>query len=115
MIFPAIFLISMIGWSLTNLLVNGSIFDSLRNYLLVKSPAIAKLLTCMQCSGFWVGVLIGLLVYHGILYNILFYAVPIQDAWYSQPLTIFFHGVFISGVSVFINSILTFLHSFARN
>jgi hypothetical protein len=115
MILPAVLLIALIGWSLTNLLVNGSIFDPLRNYLLIKSPAIAKLLTCMQCSGFWVGVFIGILSYHGILYNIVYYVVPIQNAWYSQPLTVFFHGVFISGVSVFINSILTFLHSFARN
>jgi hypothetical protein len=115
MIFPAVFLISLIGWSLTNLLVNGSIFDSLRNYLLVKFPYISKLLSCMQCSGFWVGCLIGVLAYHQLLYNILYYVVTNQNTWYSQPLTIFFHGVFISGISVLINSLLVFFHSFARD
>jgi hypothetical protein len=47
-----------LGWSLTSLLVNGSIFDPLRNYLLVMYPFFGKLLSCIQCTGVWVGAII---------------------------------------------------------
>lgn len=47
-----------LGWCLTSLLVNGSIFDSWRNYLLVMYPFFGKLLSCIQCTGVWVGALI---------------------------------------------------------
>jgi hypothetical protein len=46
------------GWCLTSLLVNGSIFDPIRNYLLVVYPFFGKLLSCIQCTGVWVGALI---------------------------------------------------------
>ena len=47
-----------LGWCLTSLLVNGSIFDPIRNYLLVMYPFFGKLLSCIQCTGVWVGALI---------------------------------------------------------
>jgi hypothetical protein len=47
-----------IGWSLTSLIVNGSIFAPFRNYLLVKHPFFGKLASCIQCTGFWAGFLI---------------------------------------------------------
>jgi hypothetical protein len=46
------------GWCLTSLLVNGSIFDSTRNYLIVMYPFFGKLFSCIQCTGVWVGILI---------------------------------------------------------
>jgi hypothetical protein len=116
MIFPAILLTALIGWSITNLLVNGSIFNPIRNYFLVKLPIFSKLLTCMQCSGFWVGIFLGVLsIHYGILYNILFYIVLEHATLISSLIGIFLYGVFNSGVSVLINSILVFLHSFNRN
>ncbi len=48
----------LFGFSVTTTVVNGSIFDSLRNWALVKAPAIGKLLSCIMCFGFWIGVLI---------------------------------------------------------
>ena len=115
MLFPAVFLTSVIGWSLTNLLVNGTLFDSIRNYCIVKSPILSKLLTCIQCSGFWVGAILGYLAFSEIIYNILFYVIPNQGLWYSLPITVFLYGVFISGISVLINSLLIFFHTFARD
>ena len=47
-----------LGWSLTSLIVNGSIFSPFRNYLLVKSPFFGKLVSCIQCTGLWAGVII---------------------------------------------------------
>jgi hypothetical protein len=52
------FILLFLGWALTSLLVNGSIFDPLRNYLLVMYPFFGKLLSCIQCTGVWVGALI---------------------------------------------------------
>lgn len=107
------FIYSFIGWGITNLLVNGSIFDDIRNYLLVMHPKLGKLLTCMQCSGFWVGVLLGLFNFAGIIEN------PWSDFFQFQGetagkirhfieflLLIFTSGVWISGVSVVFNTLL---------
>ena len=44
-----------LSWSITNILVNGSILDKIRNYSLVKIKPLGKLLSCIMCSGFWVG------------------------------------------------------------
>lgn len=44
-----------VGWSITSTIVNGSIFDSLRNWLLVMAPLFGRLVTCVRCLGFWVG------------------------------------------------------------
>lgn len=47
-----------LGWSLTSLIVNGSVFAPFRNYLLVKHPFFGKLTSCIQCTGFWAGAII---------------------------------------------------------
>ena len=47
-----------LGWSLTSLIVNGSIFSQFRNYLLVKYPFFGKLVSCIQCTGLWAGAII---------------------------------------------------------
>ncbi len=52
------FILSGVG--LTNLIVNATIFDLIRNYFSEKSSFLNYLLTCMMCSGFWVGALISL-------------------------------------------------------
>ena len=45
---------------LTLIIVRGTIFHSLRDWLLAKRPNdIGYLFTCPQCSGFWVGLLGG--------------------------------------------------------
>lgn len=51
-------LILFIGWCWTTIIVNGAIFDQPRRYFLVKMPFIGKLLSCVQCTGFWVGLVI---------------------------------------------------------
>lgn len=44
------------GVGITNLVVNATILDSPRDYMSNKHPLIKKLLSCMTCSGFWVGI-----------------------------------------------------------
>ena len=45
---------------LTLIIVRGTIFHSLRDWLLAKRPKdVGYLFTCPQCMGFWVGLLGG--------------------------------------------------------
>ena len=44
------------GVGITNLVVNASILEGIREYMGSKSALLNKLLSCMMCSGFWVGI-----------------------------------------------------------
>ena len=101
-------LLIIIGWSITNIIVNGSIFDEIRIYLMVKNQMFSKLLTCMQCSGFWVGIGLGILSALDHIVN------PFCDllnpgSILYLPLTILAWGFLNSGISVIINSFIVFL------
>lgn len=56
-----ILLIILAGVGITNLIVNASILDIPRNFLSEKSNFMNGLINCMMCSGFWVGLILGLL------------------------------------------------------
>lgn len=86
----------LIGWGATDILVNGSILDRIRIYLMVKSPTLSKLLTCIRCSGFWVGILMG--VFTGGISIFSYY-----------PLQILSSGFLVSGSSVIINALMIYL------
>lgn len=88
----------LVGWGLTDILVNGSILNSIRNYFIVKSPVISKLLTCIQCSGFWVGILLGILSQLSLI--------PSQFGNCYWIFGIFASGFLVSGSSVIINSLV---------
>ena len=107
----------LIGWSITSILVNGTIFDTLRIYLLVKAPTLHKLFSCMQCSGFWVGIVLGFLSISGIIYNPLLSMVnwAYRDSIFVNSLNILAIGFLISGISVLLNSLVVFFFSFERN
>ena len=104
------FLITLIiGWSITSILVNGTIFDGLRVYLQVKAPSLSKLLTCIQCSGFWVGVFLGILSYTGVVTNPVDSWV-LSSHWLSEVfLTCISYGFLNSGVSVILDSLIVYL------
>ena len=48
------------GVGITNLVVNASILDNPREIIVKYSDFFGKLVTCMMCSGFWVGLFTGL-------------------------------------------------------
>jgi hypothetical protein len=93
----------LIGWGITDILVNGSILDGIRNFCLVKLPFLGKLFTCIQCSGFWIGILLG------ILSILNFLETPLWD--FTPVARVFASGFLISGCSVIINSTVFFLLS----
>ena len=101
-------LLSFLGWSITNVLVNGSILDPVRVYFQVMHPTLAKLLTCMQCSGFWVGIFLGFLITADQLVNPLSRLV-VGNSIISDTVLVSFMGFLISGVSVVVNSLLIYL------
>jgi len=55
-----ILLFFMIGVGISNIIVNASIFDSLRGIAVARLGLIGKLVSCMLCTGFWVGVVLWL-------------------------------------------------------
>ena len=88
----------LVGWGITDILVNGSILQGIRNYFLVQLPFLGKLFTCVQCSGFWVGILLGILSYLGSLTS------PLWDC--PAYVQILGSGFLVSGSCVIINSIV---------
>lgn len=48
----------LVGVGITNLIVNATIFDNPRDFVIKKSEFLGKLVSCMMCSGFWVGFLV---------------------------------------------------------
>ena len=92
-----------IGWSITSAIVNSDLLDPIRNYLLVRSPKLSKLMTCIRCLGFWVGaVLFGTVNYMGNL-----------DSLFGLPtfLNYLIFPFVQSSCGVAIESILVFMHS----
>lgn len=43
----------MSTWGLTHLLVSSKILEGFRNWLLIYTPFIGRMLECYQCTGFW--------------------------------------------------------------
>lgn len=97
----------IVGWSITSILVNGTILDPVRNYFIVKLPFFSKLLTCIQCSGFWVGIFLGLLSLSGLTVDLLkFHFIHIGLAGIVAK--IIAYGFLNSGVSVILDSLIVY-------
>jgi hypothetical protein len=88
------------GWALTSLVVNGSIFSPMRNYLLVKLPFFGKLFSCIQCFGTWVGLVIFI---PAVSYGNVF--IPDVPMWVS----LFIFPIVQSGFGVIAESIIIWL------
>lgn len=66
---------------LSHIIVDSSLLSKLRGWLIKKysekRPWIIELITCYQCTGFWTGALMGLLlqpiIWHVILFNVKIY------------------------------------------
>lgn len=60
MTFLTLILFILIGTGITNIVVNASILDKVREAITSRSKFMAGLLECMLCTGFWVGVLLSI-------------------------------------------------------
>ena len=94
----------LVGWGIVDFLVNGSILNKIRSYALVKIPLLGEFLSCVRCTGFWAGVLLGISPFSVLISNFLI----TSDL---NILKVVFSGFLISGSSIIINGILVFLYS----
>jgi hypothetical protein len=96
-------LLFLLGWGITSTIVNGSIFNGIRNYFTVKSPILGKLFSCVRCLGFWVGAFIFIpLVHIGIVPPIFPKGIPYFISLCSMP-------IFQSNFGIVMESFLIFL------
>ena len=90
----------LIGTGITNLVVNATILDSLRDFMILKSEEldetfgelIESLLSCMMCAGFWLGALVSI-----------FFPINFLAAGIIISLTSHFYSVLIGGFESFDN------------
>lgn len=63
MIYLFVLLTSILIWSISNIVVYGKIFEPLRDWVIVKSDFFGSLLSCIQCSSFWIGTIFSLMFF----------------------------------------------------
>ena len=80
------------SWGLTHLVVSGKILEGFRNWFIIRSSFMEKMLTCYQCTGFWSGLIIS------------FY-------FTNSPFHILLMGIISSGCVSFINSIYVWINT----
>lgn len=56
----AFLLFLLAGIGITNILVNATILDNPRNFIVQNSKFFGKLISCMMCTGFWIGFVLGI-------------------------------------------------------
>ena len=90
----------LLVYGFTNILVYGSIFEKPRTWLKSKSKWLDDLLSCMMCSSFWVGAILGWFIKNPVDKIITFE----DDLWFI-PLTALLYGVYTSGCVWLIHTI----------
>jgi hypothetical protein len=98
-----LFLIIFVCYGISNIIVFGSIFNSLREYARVYNPGFfGKLLTCMMCTPWWVGFFLSLGSYlTGFTQFSPFY----EHGLHFVPLSIFLDACLLSGTTWLIHTI----------
>lgn len=85
-----------IAYGMTSILVWGSIFDGLRNWISKHSTFISDLLSCTLCTSTWVGFFL----------SIFFYS-PVQELLSFNPYwSWFFDGCLASGAVWAVNALV---------
>jgi len=105
MIDPLLFLV--ISFSFCYLVVTSYIVAPIRNYFIVRLPYIGKLLSCIQCFGFWSGFLFSMSVYYDLL------SLDYESITFSEIAIVNFFvcGLLSSIFSVLANSFIFYLNS----
>lgn len=73
--FVTLILFILIGTGITNLVVNSTILDNLRDFIINGAKSLNEsfgelvetLLSCMMCSGFWIGLITAMFFPIGVL------------------------------------------------
>jgi hypothetical protein len=102
-------LLFLLGWGITSTIVNGSIFNGIRNYFIIKIPILGKLFSCIRCLGFWVGFSIFIPLIH---FNIIPPIFPDEIPYF---ISIFSMPIFQSNFGVVVESFIIFLVKGTKN
>lgn len=112
-----IFVYSIIAYSITNVLVFGSIFQSSREFWDKKSPEFfGKLFSCPMCLSVWVGFALSLLFQHfniGTPMTLIGMSLPINYTIVMLLTKVLLDGVFAGGIVWLIHTLQEALESFA--
>jgi hypothetical protein len=65
-----IFIIGVIG--ITHIIVESKLLKPVREWIKPRFPKLYELLTCYQCSGFWVGLICGI-PYYTLCWQLIFW------------------------------------------
>lgn len=107
-----VFLFLMISYGLTLIITQGSIFEGLRNYFNKVSPNFfGILLSCVKCTGFWVGLLLG--VFFNPIYPFILAYLPVKiviGKVFLYIISIVLCGGLSSGFSWLLNSYVEYLN-----
>jgi hypothetical protein len=96
-------LLFLLGWGITSTIVNGSIFNGIRNYFLVRFPLLGKLFSCIRCLGFWVGASIFIpLIFLNIIPPIFPTEIPYFISILSMPILQSNFGVVVESFLIFL-------------
>ena len=74
------------AYGITNILVYGSIFENLRDKIIIKSDFFGDLIQCMMCTSTWVG----------FFFSLTFFS-PTESMVIIPYSNIFFDGILASG------------------
>lgn len=97
----------MIVYSITTIIVDGSIFFNIKEFFLNKKMhQIYKLLNCPLCLSFWVGLFIS--IYLNINLPLLLFG----DTLFIKYVGYFFMGCFYSGTSILLYSLRAKLYDY---
>ncbi len=97
----SLILLLFVGWSVTTILVNGTIFKPLRDYLIVTSPFFGQLISCVMCTGLWIGVMISLPLLSAGWMNPVFPDMPIFISYLSYPFLQSGFGILIESLIIY--------------
>ena len=90
-----IFIWILAAYGMSNILVFGSIFENLRNWLIKKSEFFGDLIQCMMCTSTWVG----------FFFSLAFFS-PTAELITIPYTSIFFDGMLASGSVWAINAMV---------
>lgn len=60
MFLDSIILLILTSVGITNIVVDSTLFEGVRNFIHGRSEFFGKMINCSMCSGFWVGLLLSL-------------------------------------------------------
>ncbi len=89
---------SFMAYGMTSIIVWGSIFENVRNWIKVKSKFFGDLISCTLCTSTWIGFFMSFLL--GSISSVYFDTYAIVN--------VFFDGMFTAGIVWAINSIVEY-------